>query len=67
MDKIILTTKTNTNGYRYMLELDLVNKTVHLGNSYELDGQHALYIRGLTLKELKGVQRYAELQGFTVK
>lgn len=55
---IILCSKHNANGYRYMLVVDQVNRQVTYGTSYQLDGTSGCYVHGLTQSEIKRVMRY---------
>ena len=65
---IILCSKTNANGYRYMLVIDQEHKRVTYGTSYNIDGTPGCYIKGLTQSELKRVMRYlTEACGFQDK
>lgn len=55
---IILCTKTNANGYRYMLVIDQEHKQVTYSTSYNIDGTPGCYVNGLAQSELKRVMRY---------
>ena len=55
---IILCSKHNANGYRYMLVIDQEHKQVTYSTSYNIDGTPGCYVKGLTQSEIKRVMRY---------